>query len=316
MELHFGAIMPGGIEQTAEQARRLEDLGFEYAATGEHFMRGDPPQPTGVALPVLGVAAGATSRIRLLSSILLAPLYHPVMLAKLTATLDVASGGRLTLGVGIGGEFPAEFAALDVPVTQRGPRTNEALPLLKRLWTEKNVHHQGRFYQISDVTLAPPPVQRPHPPVWVSGRREGAMRRAARDGDGWLPYFYSPRQYQDSVRRITELAQEAGCDLDGFQWAHYAFICVAGSKDEAAAVAAQRLGGRYRSRADMRALVESYCILGTVPECIAGVEAYTAAGARHIIFAWYGTPDDIPRQAEITAREIIPAVRERAREMR
>jgi probable F420-dependent oxidoreductase len=311
MDLHFGATLPGSIEQTAEQARRLEELGFEYAATGEHFMRGDPPQPTSTALPVLGVAAGATSRIRLLSSILLAPLYHPVMLAKLAATLDVASGGRLTLGVGVGGEFPVEFAALEVPVKQRGARADESLPLVKQLWTEGRVSHQGRFYRLDGVTLAPPPVQRPHPPIWVAGRREGAMRRAARYGDGWLPYFYSPRHYRESVERITALAREAGRDLAGFQWAHYAFICIAGTKDEAAGIAAERLGGRYSSRADMRSLVGSYCILGPAPECVAQIAAYVTAGARHIIFAWYGASDDIPRQMEITAREIIPAVRER-----
>lgn len=311
MDLHFGASLPGGLGATATGARRLEELGFEYAATGEHFMRGNPPQPTGTALPVLGVAAGATSRIRLLSSILLAPLYHPVMLAKLAATLDVASGGRLTLGIGIGGEFPVEFEAMAVPVKERGARTDESLPLVKRLWTEQHVRHSGRFYQLDDVTLSPPPVQRPHPPIWVSGRREGAMRRAARFGDGWLPYFYSPGQYRESVARITALAEEGGRDLAGFQWAHFAFISIADTREEAARIAAARLGSRYSSRADMLSIVGSYCILGSVPECIGQIEAYVEAGARHIIFAWYGAPDDIPRQMETTAREIIPALRDR-----
>ena len=77
MELHFGGSLPGGMGATAAGARQLEDLGFGYAATGEHFMRGNPLLPTGTALPMLGVAAGATTRIRLLSSIVLAPLYHP-----------------------------------------------------------------------------------------------------------------------------------------------------------------------------------------------------------------------------------------------
>jgi probable F420-dependent oxidoreductase len=311
MDLHFGASLPGGPASAAADARRLEELGFEYAATGEHFMRGNPPLPTGTALPVLAVAAGATRRIRLLSSILLAPLYHPVMLAKLAATLDIASGGRLTLGVGIGGEFPVEFAALGVPVKERGARTDESLPLVKRLWTEQHVHASGRFYRLDDVTLSPPPLQRPHPPIWVSGRRDGAMRRAARFGDGWLPYFYSPAQYRASVARITALAKETGRDLARFEWAHFAFLCIADTREEAARIAAERLGARYSSRAEMLSLVGSYCILGSVPECIEQIEAYVAAGARTVIFAWYARPDDIPRQMETTAREIVPAVRER-----
>lgn len=308
-DLHFGATLAGGIEETAPQARRLEELGYEYAATGEHYMRGNPPLPTGTAIPVLGVAAGATQRLRLLSGILLAPLYHPVMLAKLAATLDVASGGRLTLGIGIGGEFPVEFAALGVPVGRRGARTDECLRLVKRLWTEEHVSHTGRFYQLDDVTLQPPPLQQPHPPIWVAGRRAGAMRRAARYGDGWLPYFYSPERYRASVARITALAREAGRDLAGFQWAHYAFISIADTREEAAAIAAARLGGRYSSRAEMASIVGSYCILGPVQECIKQIEVYVEAGARHFIFAWYGEPQDIPRQMEMTAREIIPYFR-------
>jgi alkanesulfonate monooxygenase SsuD/methylene tetrahydromethanopterin reductase-like flavin-dependent oxidoreductase (luciferase family) len=135
------------------------------------------------------------------------------------------------------------------------------------------------------------------------------MRRAARFGDGWLPYFYSPAQYRESVTRITAAAEEVGRDLAGFQWAHLAFICIADSREEAARIAAERLGGRYSSRAEMLSIVGSYCILGPVSECIRQVEAYIAAGARHIIFSWYGRPEDITRQMETTAREIIPAVR-------
>ena len=95
----------------ARQARWVEELGFEFLAAGEHYMRGDPPGPTHASLPLLGVAAGATDKLKLLSSVLLVPFYHPLVLAKLTATLDLASGGRLLLGVGVGGEFPVEFQA-------------------------------------------------------------------------------------------------------------------------------------------------------------------------------------------------------------
>ncbi len=196
-----------------------------------------------------------------------------------------------------------------MPVKERGVRTDESLALVKRLWTEQHVHHNGRFYRLDDVTLYPPPVQRPHPPIWVSGRRDGAMRRAARFGDGWLPYFYSPAQYRESVTRIKAVAEEVGRDLARFQWAHFAFICIADTREEAARIAAERLGGRYSSRAEMLSIVGSYCILGPVPECVRQVEAYIDAGARHIIFGWYGRPDEIPRQMETVAREIIPAVR-------
>ena len=105
-ELHFGANLTLDVEETARQARRMEDLGYEYFSAGEHFMRGDPPGPSHASLPVLAVAAGATHSLRLLSSIVLTPFYHPLMLARMTASLDAASNGRLTLGIGIGGEYP------------------------------------------------------------------------------------------------------------------------------------------------------------------------------------------------------------------
>ena len=124
-KLHFGAGMALGAAETAREARWMEELGFEYLAAGEHYMRGNPPGPTHASLPLLGVAAGATDNIRVLSSILLTPFYHPTVLAKLTNTLDIASGGRLTLGVGVGGEFPVEFEAAGLNVKQRGRITNE-----------------------------------------------------------------------------------------------------------------------------------------------------------------------------------------------
>ncbi len=220
-ELHFGAGLALGAAETASQALWMEELGYEYLSAGEHFMRGNPPGATDAALPLLAVAAGATKRIRLLSSVLLAPFYHPVMLAKLAATLDIASSGRLTLGVGVGGEFPVEFQAAGLDVKQRGRRTDECLSVVRRLWTEEHVTHQGRHFSLEDVTLNPAPTQQPHPPIWVAGRREAAMKRAARYGDGWLPYFYTPDRYRDSVSRISQLAVEAGRDLSGFQWAFF-----------------------------------------------------------------------------------------------
>ena len=311
MELHFGGSLPGDLASTASWAHKLEEAGLEYVSAGEHIMRGNPPQATGLSLQTLSVAAGATSRIRLVTGIVLTPLYHPVMLAKLAGTLDVASGGRLTLGIGIGGEFPVEFDALGVPVKERGARTNESLQVIRRLWTEQKVRHQGRFYQFDDVTLSPPPTQQPHPPIWVSGRREAAMRRAARLGDGWFPYFYSPPQYRDSVARIGGFAAEAGRDMADFQWGHLAFISIADTVEQAAETSAARLGGRYGSHEQMMSVVGSYCVLGPVQTCIERLAEYIEAGARHIIFSWHTRAGDIDRQIALTTQQIIPALRAR-----
>ena len=311
-ELHFGASVVLGAAEIAAEARWLEELGYEYIAAGEHFMRGNPPGPTHAALPLLAVAAGATEHIRLLSSILLAPFYHPLALAKLTATLDIASGGRLTLGVGVGGEFPVEFEAAGLEVRQRGRRTNECLDILRRLWTEQGVSYAGRHFQLNDVSINPPPTQQPHPPVWVAGRRDGAMRRAMRYGDGWLPYFYNPERYRDSVDKIRQFAQAEERDLADFQWGFFPYIAIYPTEQEAAEAAATALGGRYLYGGEFLNIVRNYCLLGTPEQCIQRLQEYIDAGARHIIFSVACPGEDRVRHIETIAAEIIPHFRERS----
>ncbi len=308
-ETHFGAVLDLGIEETAAEARWLEDLGYEYAGAGEHFMRGNPPRPSAAAIPALAVAAGATSSIRLVPSVLLLPFYHPTVLAKLASTLDVASGGRLTLGVGVGGEFPVEFEAAGISVKQRGGRANECLDALKRLWTDEHVDFQGRYYSFTDVTIAPPPTQKPHPPIWVAGRRDAAMRRAAVFGDGWLPYLYSPERYKSSVEKIKSIAKGNGRDLADFQWANFQFIAIYESKDEAAEKAAEILGGGYRYQGDFRDIVGQYCVLGTVDDCVQRLQEYVDAGASNFILSWACAKEDRPRHIETAAEQIIPHFR-------
>ncbi|MFQ5880618.1 MAG: LLM class flavin-dependent oxidoreductase, partial [Dehalococcoidia bacterium] len=148
-------------------ARRAEELAFDYLGCGEHVLfHGPVPN----AFITLAAAAGATERIRLLSSITLLPLYPPVLAAKLVAMMDVASAGRFDLGVGIGGEFPKEFEACGVPVSQRGARTDEALTVITRLLSEDSVSFRGRFVSFKDVSIQPRPIQKPRPPIWIAGR--------------------------------------------------------------------------------------------------------------------------------------------------
>ena len=307
--IHFGSSLGGGVAETAEWARYLEELGYESVSSGEHVMRGTPPGPSNMVLPTLAVAAGATTSIRLLSAVLFLPLYHPVMVAKLAGTLDIASGGRLTLGVGVGGEHPGDFTALGLSPTDRGARTNESLEVLRRVWTEEHVTHEGRFFPLQDVTLLPRSPQKPHPPIWVAGRKSAAMRRAGRYGDGWLPYFYSPEQYRDSVPTIQVEAEQAGRDLSGFEWAHYSFISLYDTREESARAAAARLGGGFRYDGDFADVVGRYTILGPVDDAIRRIEEYVEAGARHFILNWMCEARDVRAQMELAANRIVPYFR-------
>ncbi len=307
--LLFGANLTAEVGETAKQAQRMERLGYDYFSAGEHFMRGDPPGPSHASLPVLAVAAGATQKIRLLSSIVLTPFYHPLLLARMTATLDAASNGRLTLGVGIGGEYPVEFENSGLRVDQRGRRTNECLEALRRLWNGERVTFSGRHFQLNEAMLNPGPVQRPHPPVWVSGRRDAAMRRAARFGEGWVPYFFDPPRYRDSVEKIHSFALEEGRSMEAFQWGFFPYISIYPTEREAAEVAARQLGSQYLYGGEFINIVRRYCLLGTPEQCAERLSEYLEAGARHIVFSIACPPEDRERHLSEIAEKIIPLFR-------
>ena len=169
---------------------------------------------------------------------LLLPLYPPALVAKQVADLDRASGGRVALGIGVGGEYPSDFSAMGIPMEERGSRADEAIGLLRHFWTAEPVQHHGRHYRFDGIRIHPGPHQHGGPPIYVCGRREAAMRRAARLGDGWMPYLYSPRRYADSVEQIATYASEAGRDLDEFAWLAYVMVAV----DDNATAAAPRRG--------------------------------------------------------------------------
>ena len=137
-------------------ARRAEELGFQRITMGEHIMDGNPPRPTVLNLPAMAAAAGATEYIRIMTGIVIVPLYHPVMLAKMVASVDQVSGGRLDFGIGISGQrgTHVEFDALGISTRTRGRRTDEMLDVMKRLWTEEHVSHRGQFFEFDDVTSA------------------------------------------------------------------------------------------------------------------------------------------------------------------
>ncbi len=310
-EVTFGCSLGvAGYWDVAEFALRAEDLGFQRVTMGEHVMDGNPPRPTLLNFPAIAAAAGATRRVRVMTGIVIAPLYHPVMLAKLSASLDLVSAGRLDFGVGISGQRDTEieFEALDIPVRTRGRRTDEILQVLKRLWTEEHVTHRGRFFNFSDVTLLPRPVQQPYPPIWVAGRSDAAMRRAAVLADGWYPYLFSVRRLRVSNETVRSHAAEAGRDLTGFHWGLNQPIAISNDPKEALASAAVNLGQRYatanRSPED---IAQALCITGAPRDCIKALEERIDAGARDINLTFLSADSKgLFDQMETFARQVMP----------
>jgi probable F420-dependent oxidoreductase len=176
---------------------------------GKHPSVGDALE----TFSILGVLAGATERLRLVTSVLVLPYRNPVLTAKMVASLDVLSGGRLTLGIGAGW-LKEEFEALNSPAfSARGAVTDEWIAIFKQLWSQSPASFDGRFYQYTDIRCEPFPVQKPHPPIWVGGHSRAALRRTARHGDGWHPVgavAASPlppqemRAHLDTLKQLTE----------------------------------------------------------------------------------------------------------------
>ena len=139
---------------------------------------------------------------------------------------------------------PGGVPRLSGPDRGAGPRTDEAIPLLRRLWTGEPVTHDGRFYAMDDVRIHPAPAVPGGPPIVVAGRQRPAMRRAAHLGDGWMPYLYSPRRYAESVAVIRDHAERVGRSLDRFAWCAFVFVGLHADGEQARADAARFLGGR------------------------------------------------------------------------
>ncbi|MEE3247419.1 MAG: LLM class flavin-dependent oxidoreductase [Chloroflexota bacterium] len=293
-----------------EFARRAEALGYGRVTMGEHIMDGNPPRPTLLNLPAMAAAAGATSNLRVMTGIVIAPLYHPVTLAKMVATVDQVSGGRLDFGIGISGQrgTKIEFDAVGVDVHTRGKRTDEMLQVMQRLFTEEHVSHHGDFFDFDDVSLLPFPAQKPYPPVWVSGRSEAAMRRAGVMGDGWYPYLFTVRRIKASNDMVRQYAAEAGRDLTGFNWGLNQPTAISSDGSEALELAVSNVGERYvTAERSAESIAKALCIAGTPDDCVKAVEERIEAGVEHINLGFLASePDAFYRQMELFASQVIP----------
>jgi probable F420-dependent oxidoreductase len=171
-------------------AKVIDDLGFDMITTSEHIVApADMVARLGGywlhAMTVLAFVAGATERVRVDAMVLVLPYHHPVMLAKAVSTLDVLSGGRITVSVGVG-HAEREFEVLGIPFRERGRITDESLDAMTVLWTSEEPVFHGRYFDFEGIVFEPRPLQAPRPPIWIGGNSMAALRRAARY-EGWEP---------------------------------------------------------------------------------------------------------------------------------
>ncbi|HET7876353.1 MAG TPA: LLM class flavin-dependent oxidoreductase [Methylomirabilota bacterium] len=302
MPLRFGAFLAP--QPPAEQwalARLAEDSGFDSLWTGDHISFHNPLYES---LTLLATYAPITRRIRLGTAVYLLALRHPTVAAKITSTLDVLSGGRLIFGVGVGGENPKEFEATGVPHNERGARVTEAIDVVRTLWRDRPASFKGRFTQFEGVSIEPGPVQRPGPPIWIGGRSDAALRRAGRQGNGWVSYVVQPERYRQSVEKIRAAAAEAGRSLEGFAWAHLTFITVGRDYESAERLWVQYLSRRYAQ--DFGPLARKYGVIGRPAECVEQLGRFVEAGCSYFLLNPICDPAAQREQLEAIAADILP----------
>ncbi len=218
-QIEFGND-PGAVRNYAQT---VEGLGYRHFLAYDHVLSADVssrPGWTGYTLDdpfhevfvLLGFVAGVTTTLELVTGVLILPQRQTALVAKQAAEVDVLSGGRLRLGVGVGWNA-VEYDGLGKPFGDRGVRSEEQIALLRALFTEASVNFEGRWEQVVGAGINPLPVQRPIP-IWIGGYAEATLRRVGRLGDGWFPWREPDDAMREAVARLRGYATEAGRDPD------------------------------------------------------------------------------------------------------
>jgi probable F420-dependent oxidoreductase len=287
----YSAGVPSGRE-LADFAQTAEAVGFDSVQVGDHIQWHAPIIESTV---LLATFAAVTTRVRIASDVVILPLRDPVLIAKTVASLDVLSGGRMIFGVGVGGDHPGEYAAMRVPLAERGARANESLEIIRGLWANERFSYAGRYYTVQDVGIAPRPLQ-PSLPIWVGGTSDAALRRAARHGDGWICAFASERKFARLVEALCGFLAAERRPVDGFTFGTFLFANV--SPDPARALAEGAEYVRRVYRLDGAAIMERFGAAGPVEHCVERVRAQVDAGAQYIVLSPVCDYRDWPRQLE------------------
>lgn len=318
MEYGFGLPTRGPMatpQHLATLARKGEELGFGILSVSDHVIipraiastypynesgtyMGSPSGDCMEQLSLLSFLAGITSSAKLLTSVMVVPHRPPVLTAKMLATIDVLSNGRVIVGCGVGW-MREEFKALGAPnYDKRGAVSDEYIRAFKELWTSDNPTFQGAYCQFADVTFAPKPIQKPHPPIWTGGESPVALRRAGRLADVWYPIGSNPRhpvgtpeEYAEYAGRVKQCAEEAGRDPSTLDFAYSSNWYT----DEQALTLAD---GQRRT------------LTGTPQQIADDIKRYAEQGVRHLLLNMQGdTLEQTLARLERFAERVMPRAR-------
>jgi len=314
---------PADLEATIAIARRAEQLGFDSVWMSDHFFL-DLSKYGGAstrygsleAITTLSAIAIDTDRVRLGTLVLCEAFRHPPVLAKMAATLDIVSDGRLELGIG-GGWYEAEYRAFGFrfpPTGERIARLRETVDIVGGMLTSERFSYEGRYYRVADAPSDPPPVQRPRPPIWIGGKGgPRIMKIVAEAADGWNTVWrWSPAAYAERLQELERACTVAGRDPSTVKKSVGLFTVVGSDESDftprwerALERAPVDTSGASRESFARDALV------GTADECIARIKEFEALGVEHLVCTFGLVPFSLSdeEQLDVFARDVLPAVR-------
>ena len=289
---HYGRVIE--VDGLTGMAVKAEEMGFDSVWVTDHIIVPNviPGRPDIVfrhnmlePVALLAHLGAVTSRVDIGTSVLILPYRNPIVLAKMIATADVLSHGRVIFGAAVGW-MEGEFQALGASFADRGRVSNEYIRLIKELWTNPTPTFQGEYFQFSDVTFSPTPVQKPHPPIWIGGRTRRGVRRAVEYGDFWHPSLMGPKELARKASYMRDYSASVGRDSPPN-------ISFRGTL----------------SFADANTSGERPPLQGTSNEITADLREYEDGGVSHVIMEIPGdTYDDIYRAMERFVEEVRPNV--------
>jgi probable F420-dependent oxidoreductase len=290
---HYGR--PIEVDRMLTVVRNAEEAGLDSVWVTDHVI---VPRDVDIIyrehmldpLAVLPWLAAATSRISLGTSVLILPYRSPLPVAKLLASVDVLSGGRLIVGAAIGW-MEGEFAALGVPFKERVSRSEEALELFRAVWTQEQPEVTTARYQLKNVQASPLPLQKPRPPIWIGGSSEGAFRRVARFGDGWHATSSTAEEFRQGKQAVTRFWREAGREGDPV-WSMRIPIF---------------LEGVHQWAVDQKYLRGRHAIRGTLKQIAGQLAEYQRLGVSHMALeVSYSVYPAILETIDLLAEEVKP----------
>ncbi|GIX49694.1 MAG: LLM class F420-dependent oxidoreductase [Candidatus Tectimicrobiota bacterium] len=285
-----------------EYIDKAEAWGLDSIWLSDHVLA---PHPTLAIVPVMAAIAARTQRLKFGPSVMILPLRHPIAVAKEIATLDYLSGGRVIMAVGLGAD-EAEVAAFNVPLAQRAAMTDEAIVVLRKLWSQTHVSHHGRFYHFDDVTLTPRPTKKID--LWVGGRSDRALKRVAQLADGWFASFVTPEEFAAGMEKIAAYAAACGRADEEIEAGSIVFCHVDRDGERARRHVTAVFAGNRRRPPE---LVLPRSAVGTPEACREALQRYVEHGLTKFVLWPVCPPAQLITQLAYYAQEIIPYFEQR-----